>query len=335
MEKIKFNYSSEKALNKKHLLNLIQEIYTEKIHLDNRHDLSNLFHMHLDEFLIKFLREKFRLKKIFKRNCEKTVLSIIKYSKEDIRIDNFRRFLGLGDNRLRTDVLDCYLLLLKNIPVSYIKLFDDIEPASSFVINMESCNEIYSQKFGMYFLNCEAFDMLLRASQVFKNDKEVENLGLVNKKDIFYLQRYHAKSQDAFQELIKQSKENYQFELNTLKIAEMFIIANKDYDLKLEETIEIFKRNFIIKNESIVLDSFFEFFVEKFSFKIKLLDYLQISYDILIQIYSDLEAKISKIWDKHLEIKNRGIVFYKEFEMLLLYILKSPDNKWKFNEYFK
>jgi len=70
--------------------------------------------MFLDDFLFRYMSEKFKLKKIIKKNTEETIMAVMKYSKEDPRIDVFRRLLGIGDHKIRREVLDIYLILLKS-----------------------------------------------------------------------------------------------------------------------------------------------------------------------------------------------------------------------------
>ncbi len=95
------------------LLNLIAEIYNDKIEYDLKHEM-NEFKMLFDEFFIKFMTDKFKLKKIIRTNTEKTIISIIKYSVQDKRIDLARRFLGIGEDKLRIELLDIFFVLIKS-----------------------------------------------------------------------------------------------------------------------------------------------------------------------------------------------------------------------------
>lgn len=65
------------------------------------------------------MKDKFKHKKIVNKNCEETIYSIMKYSAEDKRVDLNRRFLGIGDDRLRREVLDIYFILLKSTKFIY------------------------------------------------------------------------------------------------------------------------------------------------------------------------------------------------------------------------
>jgi len=96
-------------------MHLIPDIYNEKIEIDTRADLEGTKKIFLDDFLFKYMSEKFKIKKIIKKNLEEVIMSIMKYCKDDHRIDIIRRFLGIGDDIIRREVLDLYLTLLKSI----------------------------------------------------------------------------------------------------------------------------------------------------------------------------------------------------------------------------
>ena len=93
----------------------------------------------MDEFLIKYLKEKFRLSKIVKKNCLQALLAVTKYSSEDIRIDYFRKFLGIGQHKIRTEVIDNYFIILKNLKISFFKLYEDSENVSNYKMTLENC----------------------------------------------------------------------------------------------------------------------------------------------------------------------------------------------------
>ncbi len=61
-------------------MNLIPEIYNEKIDQDSKSDPLNDKKIPFDEFFHKFMEEKFKLKKLVKKHCEETIMSIIEYS---------------------------------------------------------------------------------------------------------------------------------------------------------------------------------------------------------------------------------------------------------------
>ena len=305
------------------------------MHLDNKYDLEDKYHLHFDEFFLKFMKEKFKLEKILKKNIEQTVMSIIKYSSNDPRIESSGKFLGIGNIKLRTEILDLFLILLKNIPVSFFKLFDDYEISDSFLIPVDTCVEIYMTKFFSYKIYLENFEKMIKFSKIFKNEHEVqEDLGKYYKTDIYYLQRYYIKSRDAFESLLTdfksfKSKDNY-----TIEIIEHLIMSNIEFDISLSMGMDILKRNFKFTNDVIILDSFFDFFLDIYLIKIKVLDFVQISLECFCAIYSDLDRKLYKMWQK-VNLEKDSIMLYKDFENALVLILGNNDDIWKFTEYFK
>jgi hypothetical protein len=114
VERIQYNISKEKPISKKSLLNLIPDLYNEKIENDSKSELNGSLKLFFDDFLFKYLTDKFKLKKIIQKNVEQLVMSVLKYNKDDKRIDVFRRMLGIGDDKIRREVLDIYLTLLKS-----------------------------------------------------------------------------------------------------------------------------------------------------------------------------------------------------------------------------
>ncbi len=94
---------------------LIPELYNEKIDEDVRMDVDGKRRSPFDVFFYQYMHSKFKLKKITKKHCEEALMSILIFCKEDNRVDLIRRFLGIGDGRLRREILDIYLSLIKCI----------------------------------------------------------------------------------------------------------------------------------------------------------------------------------------------------------------------------
>jgi hypothetical protein len=116
IERIKYNCSPYKPISKKSLLNLIVDIYNEKIYENSKIEFDkNDIHRKkkLDIFFYDYMHNKFKMKKMVKQHCEETIMSILKYNMEDPKIDLFKKFLGVGDEQYRREIFDSYLLLLK------------------------------------------------------------------------------------------------------------------------------------------------------------------------------------------------------------------------------
>ena len=299
---------------------------------DAKLEMEGLFKTTMDEFFMSFVKDKFKLSKIIKKQCEQTIISVMKNSAEDFRIDLFRKFLGLGEDKIKREVLDCYLSILKNLPVSFYKLFEEKE--STMLMGFDISLDILKTKFGNYFIHITNIEKLLRKCELYKNDKELDNQGLESKKDVFFLQRYYEKSIYSFEILLNDFKTNSKTQENYLMIAEQIMIANKDYDINLFQIVDIIKRNFTLYDNKIQLESFLNYFVNKFALKIQINDFIQITVEALILIYSDLDKIAQKMWD-NADTKRDGYIFFKEFESVMLVFLKNSENKWKITEYFK
>jgi hypothetical protein len=279
------------------------------------------------------MREKFKLTKIVKKNCEQIILSIIKYSTEDTRIDLLRKFLGIADAKIQREILDCFLIILKNLPISFYKIFEEQE--SDYIMNLEDCLDFYHQKFSYYCISSEALDKLLRPCEVLEGNKRLENLGYERTRDKFLLNRFYLKSPNFIEALLLEYSSKIKNEVDILLIANQFINANKDLEINLNLTLDIIKKNFKINNkEYIDLNSFFDYFLNKFYFKIKVIDFVNVSVDMLIYVYISLNKILHKMWDNADE-KRQGIIFVKEFEKVLSMLLGNRENRWKIAEYFK
>jgi hypothetical protein len=65
------------------------------------------------------MKEKFKMNAIIKKNTEDSIAGIIKYSNDDKRIDMARKFLGIGENKLRIEIMENYITLLKSKKIKY------------------------------------------------------------------------------------------------------------------------------------------------------------------------------------------------------------------------
>lgn len=278
------------------------------------------------------MKDKFKMTKIINRNCEQSLMSVLKYSGEDKRIDLFRKFLGIGDDKVKRELLDCYLTILKNLPISFYKLFEEAE--TNYIMTLDSCVEIFFLKFPNFSLHIQSLDHLLRNSNVILNEKEIENLGLENKKDIFYLRNYYNKQTSSFEHLLRHYTSKVKNEEDYLKIADQIILANKDFALNLMQTNEMLRRNFHLRDNKILLESFLDYFVDKYVFKIKISDFVCISIECFSETFTELDKALAKLWELT-EAKKNGIIFYKDFETCMNVILGNSENKWKTSEYFK
>jgi hypothetical protein len=279
--------------------------------------------------------EKFKMTKIISKNVEQLVISLFKYSSEDTRIDIFRKFLRVGENGIRREVLDCYLTILKNLPISFYKLFEEDE--STYLMNLDACFTMYKNKFPNFKLSIEAFDRIIRVAEIYDINNNNIMSGESNYegvKDKFLLNNFYNKNVGLIEGMLNDFKQVLKTEVDALEIANLFMIANIEFEFNLIYVLDIFKLNFVVKDEKIDLQSFFDFFLKKYFFKIKVSDFLNISADRLINIYISLDKIITAIWNKADMLKN-DVIYFKEFESVMKNLLGNAETKWKISEYFK
>ena len=337
IEKIKYSYSKHKPISRKSLLNLIPEFYNEKIDLDNKLELEGKRKIIMDEFFYNYMSEKFKLNKIIKKNCEQSIMSILKFSNEDSRIDLFRRFLGIGDDKIRREILDNYLIILKNLPISFFKIFDD--DYKSYLMNTEQCFEILYSKFPFFEFVINHKDVIINLTQVIEGENEVPGIPLIKKFNIFLLTRMYNRSMLFINEIATELKRDNNAEILFDKVVDCFLISNKEFDLNETMILDIFQNNFdlhknILNKNIISVQSFLKFFSKKYFFKIKIVDFLEISLNALINTYGTLEKKIIKFFDE-VDFLKKGFILYKEFEQILIQWFGNNENKWKISEFFK
>ena len=112
------------------------------------------------------------------------------------------------------------------------------------------------------------------------------------------------------------------------------MLSAKEYEINLVQIIEILKNKFSFNNNNIKLENFLNYFIDKYNMKIKTNDFIQITIEVLIIIYNDLDKILLKMWEKA-DMKRNGVIFFREFEGVMNVFLGSSENKWKITEYFK
>jgi hypothetical protein len=288
----------------------------------------------MDEYLLIYLKDKFKLSKIVKKNCLITLVSILKYSTEDIRVDYFRKFLGLGTQKIRTQIVDNFFILLKNLGFSFFKLFEDIDIVSDHTMSINDCCRIYKKHFPNSTIEFEIYEKLLNASEFIRDESHISILPINAKREIYFLKRYKEKFPDHFGNIVGNYKKNEE-KLSFLELAEFVKFANDEYNINLDYIKEIFKRNFELQNDKMKMEKVVDYFLRDYSIKIKILDFVYITLEQLCIIYGEFERNLNSIMDNFLESKIKGIYFYKDFENLMDQIFSQNESKWKYPKYFK
>ena len=333
VEEITYNTKEIEALGKQSLLNLIPDLYRRKAKDNILKEKENLPKLNFDEIFLEYMNEKFKLKKIVKQNCEKTIKAILIYEKEDPRILLFKRFLGIDNkDKILREVFDIYLLLLQNLPISFDKLFYDTN-FLSFVMDTNFCFQCIHLNLSFYRIFNNVSDIIINCSNVYEqNSKNIISLTEEKKKDYFYLFRFNEKGNIFFLKLIKELKQNIK-EKDIEIIISQLKESNNLFKLTNNDCYNIIKRNFIInENNTINLDQFLEFFVNKLAFRIHIYKFCEIIFNAIDYEFEAI-VKICKKTIIELRIGN-GLIFFKDFEEVLMKLINNSSIKWKLSHYF-
>jgi len=76
--------------------------------------------MKFDDFFLDYMKNRYKIDKIVDKNVIQYVSAILKYKNQDKRIDIIRRFLRIGGDPIRVEILENYLSILKSM--FYIKI---------------------------------------------------------------------------------------------------------------------------------------------------------------------------------------------------------------------
>jgi len=133
IEIIRFDCTKNKPVKKELLTSFMPDFYLEKIDIDFKNTVDGRYFgkTKLNTFYIKFFEDKFKMQNIVKNALEEYTMSILKYS-DDYNIDLLRRFLYIGEDSLRAEILELYLVLLKsNLILQYITILLNITITNS------------------------------------------------------------------------------------------------------------------------------------------------------------------------------------------------------------
>jgi len=173
---------------------------------------------------------------------------------------------------------------------------------------------------------------VLHSSKFIEDKKPIKNLSLVEKFELLTLVRFYDNSLSFVNLIAKEYKKNIE-NYDISNFIDNFASQNKDFNLTNEEIIEIFRNNFIVtEDKKINLESFFNFFSRKFSIKISVEDFLNISLKGLILLFGTIESKLENYFTMHAA---KGMIYYTEFNLIFKIIFAKSENKWKTLEYFR
>lgn len=202
-------------------------------------------------------------------------------------------------------------------------------------MNTELCFEIFHAKLREYkSLANETKYALLRSTQFSINDKEQKNTKEERIYEYMLVNRFYNKAFVFLNQLLGDYRNNGKMTEKLEKFYEPFSFSNKEFIISQDEFVNIFTRLFKVSNKEIDLDHFFHFFEnKKFTFRIKNDDFIELSLNSIIAEHVYLNNKLNTLFDL-VDMRKRGIVFFKEFEELMTRIFVNQDTRWKNNDYF-
>lgn len=205
-------------------------------------------------------------------------------------------------------------------------------------MNTQLCFEIYYNKFPLHYLIENNLDEIISLSTLIAEENEIILKSHSQKIEYFYLTKFYNKSTLFFNDLMEEYNKNPKNDkiLQMKKIEDLFLIANKEFQLSHQTAVAIFNNNFkfVKENEIIDFESFMEFFKIKRKFSIKIIQFLEITFDFIVNMYKTIESQIKLFCLNCKEIANNCLV-YKNFEDVLTKLVPNFENKWMINDYFK
>lgn len=225
------------------------------------------------------------------------------------------------------------MIIFLVLPESFYKIFTTKE---TYIINTAFAFDIYFRKLRIFNLSNLNKKELLHNSKFYEDKEILKHLSNQEKFELLTIVRFYDGSISFVTEIAKKYKENIEY-LDLENFLHNYRSLNKDFNLSETENLEIFKKYFRITfSESstvlqIQLESFFNFFNKKFSIKIPIDDFLNISLKSFIKLYDIIETQLKQLFDINAQ---KGMLFYTNFDAIIQNIFKNTDNRWKTMEYF-
>ena len=204
-------------------------------------------------------------------------------------------------------------------------------------MDIDLCIDIFNENFPLFHLTKDIIVYLLNQSSVIDGkDKEIPNLKVETKYQLYLLVRFYKKSTIFMNNLLNKFKSSHNDKIHFKELFDQFNLINRDMDFNEEIINSIFSSYFTIEDDNCIkLESLFTFFKEKsYTFKIKVIDYIEISMKNFIYLYGFLEKKLSLIFDKFV-MKQDGLMGIKEFQNAFLSIIGGSEREWTITPFFK
>jgi len=189
--------------------------------------------------------------------------------------------------------------------------------------------DIYYLKFKDFNLSIERRTELLEKSEFYQNSESL----LVPKAerfDVLVLTIFFKNSKKYIDDLIlkdkmKESLEKFIFNIKA---------ANGTFDLTNDYIESLLSRIFVIEKNEIVLKDVYDMYQNSYTINIKYNDFLKITMDFLIYLYSEAEKNLNEYFIK-MDFKQCGCITFDKLEELLVKILDIKGDNWKVLEAIK
>jgi len=169
-------------------------------------------------------------------------------------------------------------------------------------------------------------------SRYYEDKKQLKTLNLQEKFELLTLVRFYDSSLNFITTIAKEYKNGVEF-MDISSFIANYNSLNKDFNFTDEDNLKIWKNHFIVNNENMInLESFFNFFSRKFSIKINVDDYLNISLKGFTLLFGTIESKLKNFFNMYAV---KGMIYYTQFDIIFKNIFEKSENKWKTLEYFR
>lgn len=335
LESIKYNSIKAVSLSKDTLLSLIPEILNHKrsFELENSERGAIIFDQ-FDEYFFNFMKSKFKLRKVTNKHCAEFILGLLRYSKDDKRIDLFRRFLCIGDNPIKNEAVNVILVILQNLPTTLIKLYSNEMNFETFYLSTEMCFEIYHKKLKFLNLIIHNKSAILINTKVF--DEKEKNKILITetkKADLFFLSRMFTKSFAYISDLKYKVKNKYKEYEDLKQLMSRFSFDNEEFNFTDIEIMNLFNRNLQIVDKKIYLPSLIALFDLKYKFQISLIDFIEITNIRLSYLFDKLEEQALFVF-RDADINAKKYFEINDFDIALKKMIQIPLDKNKISDLF-
>ena len=167
---------------------------------------------------------------------------------------------------------------------------------------------------------------------VFVENKEI-TIKDDKKSQLYILTRFLEKSNSFIKELVDKYKVDDKGSIEIKIIVEKIVLANTEVNIKEIEALSIIKSIFSCSGALLTLESFFKNIEKKYTFEIKVMDFLDVTLKAIINVYHFYENNIANCFDSH-DIKKDEYLNFKAFKQALLAILGGNDRIWNMSDFF-